>query len=161
VGKGCPDMEINFQTVDDYKWSAISSFKVNGEENKGKKVIIPDAELSRKSHTPSGVAFGIDGNTRNNANKLSGKVFTKLINSYMKRSGADILLKIEKDKDPYIIYLFNEKEMTQKEIQDEEFAAAMYKYYKGGIRLVRQKDNNKRRWWKARWWYKWFLGDSD
>jgi hypothetical protein len=161
VEKGCPDMDIHIQTVDDYKWSAISSFKINGEENKGKKVIIPDAKLSRKSHTPGGVAFGINGKTHNNVNKLSGTVLTKLINSYMKRSGADILLKIEKDKDPYIIYLYNEKERTQKEIQDAEFTATMEKYDKGDVKLVQKKDNNNKRWWKQRWWYEWFIGDTD
>jgi hypothetical protein len=161
VEKGCPDMDINIQTVDDYKWSPIASFKINGEENKGKAVIIPDTELSRKSHTPGGVAVGINGNTHNNVNKLSGKVVTELINSYMKRSGADILIKIEKDKDPYIIYLYNEKEMTQKEIQDNEFRIAMTKYDKGDVKLVQKKDNNNKSWWKQRWWYSWFLGDTD
>jgi hypothetical protein len=156
VKKGCPDVDIDIQTVDDYKWSAISSFNINGEENKGKTVIIPDAELSRKSHTPSGVAFGINGDTHNNVDKVSGKVITKLIDSYMKRSGADILLKIEKDKDPYIIYLFNEKEMTQKEIQDEEFMVGINKYVKSENKIELRNDKKKR------WWFIWWLkNDGD
>ncbi len=154
VEKGCPDMDIHVQTVDDFKWSTSASFAINGEEYKGKTVTIPAAELSRASHTPAGIAFVINGNTHNNVNKLSGKVVTKLIDSYMKRSGADILLKIEKDKDPYIIYLFNEKEMTQKEIQDEEFMIGINKYIKSDNKVELRKDKKKR------WWFVWWLNSD-
>ncbi len=154
VEKGCPDMDVHIQTVDDYKWSDISTFKINGEKNKGKAVLIPSAELSRKSYTPGGMAFGINGIPYNNGNKLSGMVVTKLINSYMKRSGADILLKIEKGKDPYITYLSNETEMTQKEIQDEEFRLAMNKYDESENKLEK-KDGKKKR-----WWFTWWLSDD-
>ncbi|MCP4632637.1 MAG: hypothetical protein GY855_06900, partial [candidate division Zixibacteria bacterium] len=155
VEKGCPDMDINIQTVDDYNWSPISSFRINDEAHKGKTVILPDAKLSRKSHTPGGVAFGINGGAYNNVNKLSGKVVTKLIDSYMKRSGADILLKIEKNKDPYIIFLSNEKEMTEEEIQDEEFRVALNKYENGNVKLVQFKAKKKR------WWFTWWLGSGN
>jgi hypothetical protein len=69
----------------------------------------------------------------------------------MKRSGADILLKIEKDKDPYIIYLFNEKEMTEKEIQDEEFEVGINKYIKSENKIELRQDKRKR------WWFVWWL----
>ncbi len=150
--KGCPDMDISIQTVDEFKWSDISSFTISGEENKGKAVVIPVAELSRKSHNPGGVAFGINVNTQNSNNKLTGNVVTKLINSYMKRSGTDILLKVEKDKDPYIVFLSNGKEVTQKEFQDEAFIIAMNNYAKSENKVELRKDK-KKNWWFA-WWLK-------
>jgi hypothetical protein len=156
AGKGCPDIDMQVQTVDDYQWSNITSFKIKGENNKGNAVAIPDALLSRKSHTPGGIAFGINGNGENKDGKLSGNVVTKLINSYMKRSGADILLKIEKDKAPYITYLFNGKEMTRKDIQDEEFRLAIDRYIKSDDKLEQRKVKKKR------WWFMWWLwGDGD
>lgn len=156
AGKGCPDADIQVQTVDDYQWSNIASFKIKSENNKGNAIAIPDALLSRKSHTPGGIAFGINGNGENRDGKLSGKVVTKLINSYMKRSGADILLKIEENKAPYITYLFNGEEMTQKDIQDEEFRLAVYKYSKSDDKLEQRKVKKKR------WWFTWWLwGDGD